>query len=167
MESDVGWHCIEQWGNRNESFIQSLKVGSVRNNTEMLTRYHCFVKRGSFMLMSISLMSLYPRFFLSNPSCCKAIFTWNDILAEHLNINLNTFFWNSFPWTQIPFVHKVYSFFSAEAKFISCTLCSLWLFSESICSSLCWINWPWWCLKVSFFKMRIRQRKVLSRKKRW
>lgn len=30
------------------------------------------------MLISISLISLYPRFFRWNPSCCKAIFTWND-----------------------------------------------------------------------------------------
>lgn len=48
------------------------------NNTKTLTRYHCFVNKGSFMLMSISLMSLYPLFFRLNPSCCKAIFTCND-----------------------------------------------------------------------------------------
>lgn len=59
---------------------------NIRSNTGTLTRYHCFVKRGSFMLMSISLMFLYPRFFRSNPSCCKTIFTWNDntgILPEY------------------------------------------------------------------------------------
>lgn len=59
---------------------------------EKLTRYHCFVKRGSFMLMSISLMSLYPLFLRSNPSCCSAIFIWNNTkrLPKRLSTNLNT-----------------------------------------------------------------------------
>lgn len=156
MESDAGWHPTEKRGNRNAFFlIRSLKMRNGRNNTDVLTRYHCFVKRGSFMLISISLMSLYPRFFLSNPSCCKAIFTWNDNIGiwpeyppEHLLLEFSSMNSNAV-------CTQVFFFFSVEAKFISCTRYTLWFFSESICFCLCWTNWPWWWLKVSFLKMRI------------
>lgn len=119
MESDAGWHPTEKRGNRNAFFlIRSLKMRNGRNNTDVLTRYHCFVKRGSFMLISISLMSLYPRFFLSNPSCCKAIFTWND------NIGI---------WPEYPPEHLLLEFSSMNSNSV-CTqvfFFSLWKPSSS------------------------------------
>lgn len=94
---------------------------NIRNNAETLTRYHCFVKRGSFMLMSISLRSLYPRFFRLNPSCCKAIFTWNDntsILPEYQPEHPSS----GIHFHEFKFHLYIRCFFSAEAKFISYTL---------------------------------------------
>lgn len=41
-------------------------------------------------------------------------------------------------------------FSSVEDRFILRTLYTPWLFSENVCFWLCWINWLWWWLKVSF-----------------
>lgn len=139
---------------------------NIRNNTEMLTRYHCFVKRGSFMLMSISLMSLYPRFFRLNPSCCKAIFTWKDNTGtlpedqpEHPPSGIR--------FHELKSHLYIRSFFLSRNQVHLMYTVALWLFSKSIYFCLHWTNRAWWWLQVSFLKISIRWRKVLSREIRW
>lgn len=142
-----------------------LKMRNIRNDAETLTRYHCFVKRGSFMLMSISLRSLYPRFFRLNPSCCKAIFTWNDntsILPEYQPEHPSS----GIHFHEFKFHLYIRCFFKkAEAKFIS-HIHFIVIFQEHL-RLLVPNKKAWWWLKASFLKIKIKWRKAFSRKVRW
>lgn len=73
LERTVGKHC-----NCTECLEWQLFSYDYCDFLSKLTRYHCFVNKGSFMLMSMSLMSLYPLFLLMKPSCCTAFLTWKS-----------------------------------------------------------------------------------------